>query len=338
MYPARPFLPFYAYLHFHCISLRFVALLLFSPLAPSPSSISLCFPSLALGPTISVMNSNEELKGEVKVMVYGERIEVGTWKGFWTWITNQVLYFNIANLGLLLAMIIISTTVQQQISTQQANNAYASTLLLQLGQQVATLQAKIDSANTVLHSANSTLALIQNAQSFFNENGLLNISQVASQYNNLNSSYTVLNNFMNEVAMPVWAPYQPQVYSDGSTKASYTTSYFQYKVLGKTVYVSGVLSIGFLNVGSGGSYLRLQLPLASRPGITQTLGIVSGVDFSAGTLTSPGGIGVITPGNYTSALLVKFNKDSNIDSPYTDQDAIFGYGIVYNFDGSYLID
>lgn len=87
--------------------------------------------------------------GRDLVMVYGEKID-----GTWTWAKNQVLHFNI---GIFVALLIVSSTVQQQISTQQANNAYVSTLLAQLGQQVAQYD---DGVNSALTSVNSTLRIL----------------------------------------------------------------------------------------------------------------------------------------------------------------------------------
>lgn len=94
------------------------------------------------------------------------------------WLKHQFLTFNIANVALLIVIVIISTSIKDTLTQQQAANVQA--------QQVLT------SLNIQLASAQNTLTTIKSQNDFFKGHGFSNFSQLIHQYENFNNSITQL--------------------------------------------------------------------------------------------------------------------------------------------------
>jgi hypothetical protein len=65
-----------------------------------------------------------------------------------------------------------------------------------------------------------------------------------------------------------WTAFAPVVTSDG-TAGSVQLFSFYYNQVGKTVFVKGVAVFGQVTSGSGGSFVKLSLPIAGKTGVVQ---------------------------------------------------------------------
>ena len=156
---------------------------------------------------------------------------------------------------------------------------------------------------------------------------------VAANIVNTTLNTTNLTTLQNSINAD-WSSYTPIFQQDGS--AASIVAYggtIRYKVIGKTVFLQGVLELGYTLAGGGGSYTRFSLPIAGKTGLVQ-YGLATG---SASTGVNGGHTtaisGSIDPSIVNFCNLYKANQQ-----PLVAGDTPGGYGAIVTICGQYEID
>lgn len=128
-----------------------------------------------------------------------------------------------------------------------------------------------------------------------------------------------------------WIPYTPTVTSDGSTLASREVMTFFYKQVGKQVFIKGAITFGRLSSGAGGTFIRINLPIAAKSSLQQDgIGACSRNFSTSGTINMDTGWGRIQTSDANNLYFLR-----NAGVFFTDQECSTGYGMSLVIDSFY---
>jgi len=99
-----------------------------------------------------------------ELLVRSEKIET-----FPQWLKNQLINFNIANVGLLIAMIILTDSAQNDISTQRAQNAQLQLTLQNTQASIAIAQGVLNDVLLKIDNANGVTMMLQKNVTYAND-------------------------------------------------------------------------------------------------------------------------------------------------------------------------
>jgi hypothetical protein len=157
------------------------------------------------------------------------------------------------------------------------------------------------------------------------DGGVLSASSLSTDLDGLQTQITALQSQVTGS----WTTFTPTVTSDG-TPASVQLFNFAYAQVGKTVFIRGVVVVGYTAAGAGGTFTKISLPVPGAMGVQQDgVGVVVSnyVNGAPGSLY--GGWGRIVAGDEGNVLLV--NSTGNVTNGY----ATLNHDFQWVVDGAY---
>lgn len=210
---------------------------------------------------------------------------------------------------------------------------------LEMSHRARHLAAIVVASLVALAGGAIAYASLSSPPRIWNVGDVLGASDLNAAFSNLSALDTRITTLEGKTAVtPIWSSYLPTITSDGTATASRLVrgGSVNYVRFGTTVCLQGHITLGYTAPGTGGTFIKVSLPVAAKAGGASEYGIGTVVRIAGSATSIPAGSGAIE-GDKSNIILAKSASGSET-SYFTDGDAPTGYGLLFSVNGCYQTD